>query len=98
MLQGAVISLSVGFVAVGISTFIGMLLGGLAGYFGKVKLFKLITVDLLITRLIDIMLCFPVFFLILTLIAILPGNIWIIMAVIGITGWVGAARFVRADF
>lgn len=98
MLQGAVISLSVGFVAVGISTFIGVLLGGLAGYFGKAKLFKLITVDLLITRLIDIMLCFPVFFLILALIAILPGNIWIIMAVIGITGWVGAARFVRADF
>lgn len=98
MLQGAVVSLSVGFVAVGISLFIGMILGGIAGYFAEVKLLKGVTVDDVIARLIDIMLCFPVFFLILTLIAILPGNIWMIMIVIGITGWTGAARFVRAEF
>ena len=98
MLQGAVVSLSVGFVAVGISIFIGMVIGGIGGYFGKKKIFNIITVDDIITRLIDIMLCFPVFFLILTLIAILPGNIWMIMIVIGVTGWTGTARFVRADF
>ncbi|MDD5455054.1 MAG: ABC transporter permease [Candidatus Ratteibacteria bacterium] len=98
MLQGAVVSLSVGFVAVGISVFIGMFIGGIGGYFSKVKILKIFTVDTLITRLIDVMLCFPVFFLILTLIAILPGNIWIIMVVIGITGWTGTARFVRAEF
>ncbi|HIE44432.1 MAG TPA: ABC transporter permease [Candidatus Omnitrophica bacterium] len=98
MLQGAVVSLSVGFVAVGTSVVIGMILGGIAGYFGKMKIIRNFSVDALITKLIDIMLCFPAFFLILTLIAILPGNIWIIMVVIGITGWTGTARFVRAEF
>jgi peptide/nickel transport system permease protein len=98
MLQGAVISLSVGFIAVGISVLIGIIIGGIGGYFGKTKILKTLTVDTLVTRLIDVMLCFPVFFLILTLVAILPGNIWIIMIVIGITSWTGAARFVRAEF
>jgi peptide/nickel transport system permease protein len=101
MLQGAIVSLSVGFVAVGISIIIGVLIGGIAGYYGEHKIkigrHEIMTVDTLIVALIDIQLSFPTFFLILTVIALLPPSIWNIMAVIGITGWVGPARFVRAD-
>lgn len=59
---------------------------------------NLFSVDVVITGLIDIMLCFPSFFLILTVVALLPGSMFNIMAVIGITSWMGAARFVRAEF
>jgi peptide/nickel transport system permease protein len=59
---------------------------------------QLISVDALITSLIDIMLCFPSFFLILTVVALLPASIYNIMIVIGLTSWMGAARFVRAEF
>jgi peptide/nickel transport system permease protein len=144
----------VGFVAVGIAVLIGVVLGGLAGYFGRgpitvagvlaglllggaavaagtlpssLRVFsvvvalalaavlvllrrrrvegllsflglQVVTVDMLITGLIDIMLCFPSFFLILTVVALLPASIYNIMVVIGITSWMGAARFVRAEF
>ncbi|UCD32654.1 MAG: ABC transporter permease, partial [Desulfobacterales bacterium] len=158
MLQGAWVSLTVGFVAVGISVLIGIFLGGIAGYFGqhymrinhivlaslfifgvgliavqsphlgaaclvlgfllicyqaftKRKprkksmpswtrfLFKnAISVDTLIMRVVDIMLCFPSFFLILTVVALLPASIYNIMIVIGLTSWMGTTRFVRAEF
>jgi peptide/nickel transport system permease protein len=97
MLQGAKVSLSVGFVAVGIAVGIGIILGGIAGYYGETRLWRLTTVDGLITRLVDIMLCFPTFFLILTVIALLPPSIWNIMIVIGLTSWMGTTRFVRAE-
>jgi peptide/nickel transport system permease protein len=54
-------------------------------------------VDIIFTMLVDVQLSFPTFFLILTVIALLPPSIWNIMVVIGITGWVGPARFVRAE-
>jgi peptide/nickel transport system permease protein len=156
MLQGAWVSLTVGFVAVGISVAIGILLGGIAGYYGReyvqlihilcwlalaaalVLAFKklwlaagLLTagaaagmlwkrlhnriraplprllrwthlptlqVDTLIMRAVDIMLCFPSFFLILTVVALLPASIYNIMVVIGLTSWMGTTRFVRAEF
>ncbi len=158
MLQGAWVSLTVGFVAVGISIVIGIFLGGIAGYFGQnpvrldqaltavllsagvVLLFlipawggvlllfgaiaayglhsgagrtppdrqptaflrvlgsKTLTIDTLIMRLVDIMLCFPTFFLILTVVALLPASIYNIMIVIGLTSWMGTTRFVRAEF
>jgi peptide/nickel transport system permease protein len=97
MLQGASVSLSVGFVAVGIAMTIGVLLGGLAGYYGGVRL-GFITVDTVIMRFTDVMLSFPTFFLILTVVALLPPSIYNIMIVIGVTSWMGAARFVRAEF
>jgi peptide/nickel transport system permease protein len=56
-----------------------------------------LTVDTVITGLIDVMLCFPTFFLILTVIAVLKPSIWNIMVVIGLTSWEGPARFVRAE-
>lgn len=91
MLYGARISLLVGFVAVGISTAIGILLGALSGYYGR-------KVDATIMRFVDVMLCFPSFFLILAVIAFLEPSIFNIMIVIGLTSWMGVARLVRAEF
>ncbi|HDH34441.1 MAG TPA: ABC transporter permease [Nitrospirae bacterium] len=159
MMQGAWVSLTVGFVAVGIAVLIGIIMGGLAGYYGNVRInfmqllamaafftsmvflisgqkemainfmtasalfvsfsivyyfvsvkgsgdpgamrfffFDTVSVDSLIMRFVDIMLCFPSFFLILTVVAILPASIYNIMIVIGLTGWMGTTRFVRAEF
>ena len=155
MLQGAWVSLTVGFVAVGIAVIVGIFMGGLAGYYGQggicydqilslmlvlsgtiffffgwVKLgcslfgvgvssFILslaarrakrnhfmpdwlrktaFSFDTLIMRMVDIMLCFPSFFLILTVVALLPASIYNIMIIIGLTSWMGTTRFVRAEF
>ncbi len=146
MLQGAWVSLTVGFVAVGISVIVGVVMGGLAGYYGNAFIrvghvisvsflfsstalvflnqsftavlcllaglatgylsFKnkpalalpIMSIDTLIMRIVDIMLCFPSFFLILTVVALLPASMYNIMIVIGLTSWMGAARFVRAEF
>lgn len=91
MIWGSRISLKVGFVAVGLATLIGVFFGSLAGYYGG-------WVDAAIMRFVDLMLCFPAFFLILAVIAILEPSIWNIMVVIGATGWMGVARLVRAEF
>jgi len=91
MVYGARISLLVGFVSVGISVLIGILLGALAGYFGGY-------VDGAIMRFVDLMLCFPSMFLILAVIAFIGPSIWNVMIVIGLTGWMGVCRLVRAEF
>ncbi|OPY90166.1 MAG: Glutathione transport system permease protein GsiD [Syntrophus sp. PtaU1.Bin208] len=91
MIWGAGISLKVGFVATGIAILIGTILGAVSGYYGG-------WVDALIMRFVDIMLCFPTFFLILAVIALLEPSIWNIMIIIGVTGWMGITRLVRADF
>ncbi|MEK7709621.1 MAG: ABC transporter permease, partial [candidate division NC10 bacterium] len=91
ILYGARVSLAVGFVSVGIATIIGVLLGAMSGYHGGV-------VDGVIMRLVDLMLVFPRFFLLLAVLAFLQPSIWTIMAVIGFTGWMGVARLVRAEF
>jgi len=91
MIWGARISLKVGFVATGIAILIGTILGAVSGYYGR-------WIDAVIMRFVDIMLCFPAFFLILAVIALLEPSIWNIMMVIGLTGWMGITRLVRADF
>jgi peptide/nickel transport system permease protein len=158
MLQGSWVSLTVGFVAVGIAIIIGIFLGGIAGYYGQRHIrvdqliaagfltagavllitdliwagavfllcglacvllsyltkksarsrtkpawtlfwyFNTISIDTLVMRFVDIMLCFPSFLLILTVVALLPASIYNIMIVIGLTSWMGATRFVRAEF
>ena len=97
MLQGSFVSLSIGFIAVAISVSIGTFLGAIAGFYGRVRIGP-ITVDTLIMRATDVMLCFPTFFLILTVVALLPPSIYNIMIVIGLTSWMGTTRFVRAEF
>ena len=91
IIHGAGVSLSVGFVAVGISTLIGMILGALSGYYSGL-------IDRIVMRFVDVMLCFPSFFLILAVIAFIGPSIWNIMIVIGVTSWMGVARLVRAEF
>jgi peptide/nickel transport system permease protein len=91
VLYGARVSLAVGFVSVGIATLIGVLLGAAAGYRGAL-------VDGVIMRLVDLMLVFPRFFLLLAVLAFLKPSIWTIMVVIGLTGWMSVARLVRAEF
>ncbi|GLI36755.1 ABC transporter permease [Geobacter hydrogenophilus] len=90
VVYGARISLKVGFVSVGIAVAIGVVLGLVSGFYGGI-------VDTVIMRFVDIMLCFPTFFLILAVIAFLEPSIWYIMAIIGLTGWMGVARLVRAE-
>lgn len=97
MLQGSFVSLSVGIVAVSISLVIGISLGGVAGFYGERK-WGPFSIDALIMRFTDVVLCFPTFFLILTVVALLPPSIYNIMIVIGMTSWMGTARFVRAEF
>jgi len=91
MLFGARISLLVGFVAVGIATAIGIVLGAIAGFYRG-------WVNVVIMRLVDVMLSIPTFFLILAVIAFLTPSIWNIMIVIGLTSWMGVTRLVRAEF
>lgn len=91
VIYGSRISLTVGFVAVGIATLIGIILGAVSGYYSG-------WLDRIVMRFVDIMLSIPTFFLILAVIAFLEPSIWNIMAVIGLTSWMGVARLVRAEF
>lgn len=90
MIFGIRISLTVGLVAVFISVLIGTILGLTSGYFGG-------WTDTIIMRIVDIMLCFPTFFLILLVIAFLEPSIYNVMIVIGLTSWPGLTRLVRAE-
>ena len=90
VLFGARISLKVGFVAVGIAVSIGTVVGLISGYYSGMM-------DAFLMRLVDIMLCFPAFFLILAVITFLEPSIWYIMMIIGLTSWMGVARMVRAE-
>lgn len=90
IIYGARISLGIGLIAVGIATGLGLILGSLAGFYGGL-------IDTLVMRFVDIMLCFPTFFLILAVIAILEPSIFNIMVIIGLTSWMGPARLIRAE-
>ena len=91
MVHGARISLTIGIVVAVIQLTVGILLGGLAGYYGG-------WIDLALSRLFELMLAIPTFFLIVTVAAVLPPSIYNVMAILGLTGWVGVARFVRSEF
>lgn len=89
-IDGARVSLAVGFISVTISVLIGTILGLCAGFFSK-------SVDEIIMRFVDIMMGIPTLFLILTIQVILTPSIYNIMIVIGLTSWMGVARLVRAE-
>lgn len=85
------ISLTVGFVAVGIYITIGTIWGAVTGYFGG-------WVDVIMMRIVDAIMAIPVMILLITVLAIFKPNIYTVMIVIGLTGWTGIARYVRAEF
>jgi peptide/nickel transport system permease protein len=91
IIHGSRISLSIGFISIGIAMSIGLVLGAIAGYFGG-------WVDLVISRLFELMLGIPTLFLIITIAATLTPNIFYTMMVIGLTSWVGIARLTRNEF
>ena len=90
LLTGTRISLSVGFVAVGIAITVGVCLGLLAGFFG-------VWADLIMMRAVDVMLSIPTLFLILAVLAFLGPNIYNVMIIIGLTSWPGLTRLVRGE-
>ena len=91
MIWGGRVSLAVGIVAVAIYVSIGIVIGSLAGYFRG-------ACDLVVSRIIEVVICFPAFFLILTIVAMVGPGLFNIMIVIGLTGWTGIARLVRGEF
>lgn len=90
IIYGARISLSIGFIAVGIAVLIGIFIGAIAGYYGG-------RIDVILMRFVDMMLCFPTIFLILAVVSLLEPSISNIMIIIGATSWMGIARLVRAQ-
>jgi len=93
MVHGARTSLSIGFVAVSIALLVGVTVGGLAGYYRG-------WLDMAICRIIEVLDCFPPLLLILVVIGVFDSqnNMFVIMAVIGLTSWTGLARLVRGEF
>ncbi len=91
ILWGGRVSLSVGLVSTAVLMTIGILVGALAGYFGG-------WLDFLLSRAIEIVMCFPVFFLILVVVAFLGPSILTIMVVLGALRWTGVARLARGEF
>lgn len=85
------VSLSVGFVAVSIYVTIGTIWGGIAGYYGK-------WVDNVMMRIVDAIMSIPTFILLITVMAVFRPSVYNVMIVIGVTGWTGIARYVRAEF
>jgi peptide/nickel transport system permease protein len=90
-MYGSRISMSVGFISMGIATLVGTAVGAISGYFGG-------RIDTILMRIVDILLCFPTFFLVLTVQATLKPSLYNVMIIIGLTGWMHIARLVRAEF
>jgi peptide/nickel transport system permease protein len=91
IIHGSRVSLTVGIVSIVISSLIGIAIGGITGYFGGI-------LDICISRIIEVIMCFPIIFLILMIIAVLDQrSIFNIIAVIGLTSWTGLSRLVRGE-
>lgn len=90
IIYGSRISLFIGFVSMTLSVGIGSIIGVVGGYFGG-------WIDSMLMRLVDLMLGFPRLFLILIVIAFVGPSIFWIIAVLGLTGWMGVARLVRGQ-
>lgn len=90
LIHGARVSLAVGFLATAIALVIGSFLGALAGYYGG-------AVDWLVSRLIEVVLCFPFLFLVLGIVALFRPSMFTIMIALGLTSWTSEARYVRAE-
>ncbi len=91
MIHGARVSLTVGFTATAISLIVGSILGALAGYYGGAA-------DWIVSRIIEVVLCFPFLFLVLGIVAVFKPSLYTIMIALGLTSWTTEARFVRGEF
>ena len=91
VIHGTRVSLTVGFVAMGIAACIGILIGALAGFYGG-------WVDIALSRVIEVVMSFPSFFLIIAIVAFLPPRFIYVMIVIGLTSWTSIARYARGEF
>ena len=91
VIYGSRISLTVGIISMAIAMSIGTILGAISGYFGGI-------VDNIIMRFTDIALCFPQFFLILTIVALFGNGIYKVIVIIGLTSWMQVTRLVRGQF
>jgi len=91
MIHAARIALSIGLIASGIALLIGVVVGGLMGYFSGI-------VDMLGMRLVEIFEDIPTLFLLLTFVAFFGRSLYMMMVIIGVTSWSGYARFVRTEF
>ncbi|MCU1230749.1 MAG: ABC-type transporter, integral rane subunit [Acidobacteria bacterium] len=91
MIHGARVSLTIGLTATLISLIVGSLLGALAGYYGG-------AIDWIVSRLIEIVLCFPFLFLVLGIVALFRPSMTTLMIALGLTSWTTEARFVRGEF
>jgi peptide/nickel transport system permease protein len=91
MIYGSRVSIFIGFIAVFIYVAIGIIIGSIAGYYGG-------WIDMVISRVIEVIMCFPTFFLILTILALWGPSLVSVMLVIGVTSWPGIARIVRGEF
>ena len=91
MIHASRIALGIGFVATGIAMFLGVIIGGLMGYFSGV-------VDMIGMRVVEIFEAIPTLFLLLTFVAFFGRSLYIMMVIIGITSWSGYARYIRAEF
>ena len=89
-LYGARISLTIGFIAVGLGVVLGSAVGALAGYFGR-------WTDTVLMRFTDMMLSFPRLILLIVIIALFEPTIWLVVTVLGLTGWMSVARIVRGE-
>lgn len=92
LIYGSRISLSIGFLAMGLAVGLGIVFGALAGYLGG-------WIDTAIMRFVDILLAFPRLLLLMLIITVYEGaGVWTVVLVLGLTGWMGVARLVRAEF
>ncbi len=89
-LYGARVSLSVGLLAVLMAKTLGTVYGATAAYFGGI-------VDNVLMRIVDVVIAFPTFFLILMLVGIFEANILALVLILGLTAWPGTARFIRGE-
>jgi peptide/nickel transport system permease protein len=91
VIYGARVSLAVGLLATALSLIVGSILGALAGYYGG-------TVDWIVSRVMEIVLCFPFLFLVLAIVALFRPSLYTIMIALGLTSWTTEARYVRGEF
>ncbi|HEV8431846.1 MAG TPA: ABC transporter permease [Thermoanaerobaculia bacterium] len=91
MMYGARVSLAIAFSATAIALIVGSFLGALAGYYGG-------AIDWVVSRVIEIVLCFPFLFLLLAIIALFNPSMTTILVALGLTSWTTEARFIRGEF